>query len=129
MATSTIKSTGTISKATGKYTTAQWTTGTNTCVWTAPQSGMYIVWMSFTLNDVRVENRRTYKQLQMRGTAIGQVGSTLYYDTSSPDDVPFVQRIISQPVLATEGQTVIPYVHTGTADIVYDITITAIKIA
>lgn len=129
MATGTIKASGTTSTASGQYTTAEWASGTNTCTWTAPSDGIYIVWMQFTLNAQDSANRKAYKQLQMRGTAERLLANSLYYDAAVAGDSQFVARTISQPVRAQQGQTIQPYVHTGTAGIVFDVNIVAMKIA
>ena len=119
---------GSYTSAQGKYTTASWATGTNTCTWTAPATGVYIVWMRFLLDDASATNRNTYKQFSMRGTAIRLLYDQLYYDTNGTN-VPLVTRVISQPVRATQGQTIIPYVHTDTAGVVYTVNIGALRIA
>lgn len=123
---------GSYTTASGKYTTATWAMGTNTCVWTAPADGTYIVWMFFGLDDASVANRNAYRQLQMRGTAtkpMGNfVGNGLFYDTSASAS-PFVRRTISQPVIAEAGQTIYPYVHTDVAGTVYSVFVVALRIA
>ena len=54
--------------------------------------------------------------------------NVLYYDYSVTDGA-FMERTISQPVVATAGQTIIPYVHTPTAGIVFNIAVVAMRIA
>lgn len=123
---------GSYTSASGKYTTAAWATGTNTCTWTAPADGTYIVWMFFALDDASAANRYSYKQLQMVGTAnkiLGNLaGNSLYYDATTTESA-FVQRTISQPITAIAGQTIYPYVHTSVAGIVYTVKIVALRIA
>lgn len=118
------------SVASGQYTTAQWTYGTNTCTWTAPEPGLYLVWMKYGLADPSNTNRNAYKQLQMTGTATRLLDSTLYYDAGISDGSAFASRTISQPVyVSSAGQTITPYVHTGAAGIVFDVKIIGVKIA
>lgn len=129
MATGTIKANGTTSTASGQYTTAAWASGTNTCTWTAPSDGIYIVWMQFILTVEDTANRNAYKQLQMIGTAERLLANVLYYDAEVSDNSQFVSRTISQPVRARQGQTIQPYVHTKVAGIVFNVKIIAMKIA
>ena len=128
MATSTIQAKATYSTATGTYTTAAWAEGTNTCTWTAPSDGTYIAWMTFELNDDTQANRNMYKQLQMVGSATRLLDAMLYYDGTGTAGQ-MIKRTISQPIKATAGQTVRPYVHTGVAGVVFNVKILAVKIA
>lgn len=121
---------GTVTSATGVYTTASWATGTNTCTWTAPDAGVYIVSALFYLQDPTTENRNSYKQLQITGSANRLTPSVLYFDATETVDSPMEARQVMHIVRATAaGQTVTPYVHTGAAGIAYDCVITAIRIA
>lgn len=131
MATSTIQPKATYTTVSGTVTTGAWAEGSRTVTWTAPTTGFYLIWMRYELNDSSAANRNLYRQLQMRGTATKLVDSVLYYDASAASGMtyPFTTRTISQPVYATAGQTIYPYIHTGTAGIVYNVIITAVKIA
>ena len=117
------------STASGTYTTASWAAGTNTAVWTAPSDGLYIVWMTFELQDANAENKNAYKQLQMIGSSERLVHNLLYYDGDTSANGQAIKRTICQPVRATAGQTVIPYVHTPKVGMVFTIKIVAVKIA
>lgn len=116
--------------ASGQYTTASWAYGTSTCTWTASEVGLYLVWIKYELADTSATNRNAYKQLQMSGTATRLLDSTLYYDAGISDGSAFASRTISQPVyVSSAGQTITPYVHTGTAGIVFNVKIIGVKIA
>ena len=128
MATDKLSKLGAYSTASGTYTTAAWATGTNTCTWTAPATGIYIVWVRYELQSADTATRNQYKQLQMTGTATRLLDNVLYYDTTNGTDNSFVSRTISQPVSATQGQTITPYIHTGTAGTVFNVKVTALKI-
>lgn len=119
---------GSYSTATGTYTTATWARGTNTCTWTAPSDGIYLVWMFFQLQDASSAIRVKYKQLQMIGSATRLLANMLYWDSTATEN-PFTARTISQPVRAYQGQDIIPYVHTDGAGIVFNVYIIAVKIA
>ena len=118
-------------QATGKYTTAEWTTGTNTCTWTAPRTGLYIVWMYYNLVDD--SKAKVYHQLQMQGTASRANGSVMLYQvgvTSSSSTENNYKGIASfegsKLVSAQQGQTVIPYVHCPEAGIEWNVSITGL---
>lgn len=119
---------GRIETASGTYTTAVWTYGTNTCVLNVTKPGLYIVWMFYELADSNASNRSTYKQLQIQTNGTRPFGSDVYlYDAAASS--PFVSRTISGPIQITQaGQYIRPYVHTGTADIVYNVKILAMQI-
>ena len=127
---STIEAKATYSSVTGTYTTGQWTTGTNTAIWTAPSDGLYIVWMLFALDDSTssATHRGAYKQLQINGNATKLVSVVAYWDMAE-EGSGVRTRLLSEPVLAKTGQTIYPYIHTDQANLKYNITITAIKIA
>ena len=109
--------------ATGNYTTAEWSEGTNTCTWTAPKTGLYIIWAYFILeNDT---NANIYKQIQLRGTSTRITDNRLLYQTSiTSGGVAGLQG--SMLVYATQGQTVIPYIHTPTANVAWDVKLTGL---
>lgn len=119
---------GRIETASGTYTTAVWTYGTNTCVLNVTKPGLYIVWMFYELADSNASNRSTYKQLQIQTNGTRPFGSDVYlYDAAASS--PFVSRTIYGPIQITQaGQYIRPYVHTGTADIVYNVKILAMQI-
>ena len=123
-----LTATATPPKATGTYTTAKWAAGTNTCTWTAVHNGFYIIWMYFELKDGDVSARNAYKQFQMLGTSTRLFKPALYYDTSSSNSG-FMGRTICAPVFAHAGDTVIPYIHTDVADVVYNVEIYGMTIA
>jgi hypothetical protein len=105
----------------GTYTTAVWASGTNNCVWTAPRTGLYIIFSRFDLDDD--SNAQIYKQLQLKGTATRINGDLLLYQTG-PTTATSSHLGISiftgaTLVYAQQGQTIIPYIHTPKADIVW----------
>lgn len=105
----------------GTYTTAAWATGTNTCTWTAPRTGLYIVWMHYSLQDDT--NASIYHQLHMRGTASKANGNMMLYETGNSSNAAFEG---SKLISAEQGQTIIPYVHCPTAGIVWNVYITGL---
>lgn len=119
----TISNLGTYTTATGTYTTATWSAGTNTCTWTAPKTGVYLIFARFQANDYSAA--QPYKQLQLHGTATRIMGDLAFWQDVANSS--FVEGVIvSMPVYATQGQTVIPYVHTDTANKVWNMTITGV---
>lgn len=119
----TISNLGTYTTATGTYTTASWSAGTNTCTWTAPKTGVYLIFARFQANDYSAA--QPYKQLQLKGTATRIMGDLAFWQDVANNA--FVEGvIITMPVYATQGQTVIPYVHTDTANKVWNMTITGV---
>lgn len=111
----------------GTYTTAAWGEGTATnCTWTAPRSGLYIVWARFLIEDDTKAWR--YKKLQLRGTATKLISQELVWETEgtstgSPAIVSFQGSTL---ISATQGQTIEPYIHTPVADVVWDIKIVSL---
>ena len=134
MASGTLQAKASYSTVNGQYTTASWTNGPNTCLWTAPEDGIYIVWGRFSLNNTSLENRNIYKQLQLipnGGTSL--IGNNCYYydvnGASLNNPSLFAIQTVSAPYRMTKNGTIRPYVHTGTADVVFDVMIVAVKIA
>ena len=119
----TLKNLGTYTTASGTYTTAVWSAGTNTCVWTAPKTGLYIIWANFTTED---NNSKTYKQLQLKGTATRLFADFLIYQASS-QSASLNQSLkgvkASMPVYAEQGQTIIPYIHTDYAGVTWNVSL------
>lgn len=117
-------------QATGTYTTAAWATGTNNCTWTAPRTGLYIIWARFDLNDD--EKAQIYKQLQLKGTATKIDGDLLLYQpgptsaTSNHYGIAIFES--SKLIYAEQGQTIIPYVHCPEAGIVWNVRLTGLFI-
>ena len=113
----------------GTYTTAEWGEGTATdCTWTAPRSGLYLVFAYFNNHNDSPEEAKSYKQFQLRGTATRVVANRLLYQTGSSAASASAQEAILSiqiPTLisATTGQTVVPYIFTATAGIVWDVKI------
>lgn len=116
---------------TGTYTTAKWGEGTSTVTWTAPRTGLYIIWATFVLqNDAYA---KVYKQLQLHGTATKISNQILFYEagvdsTSSTENI--YKAVVgyqgSALVYAQQGQTIIPYVHTPVAGVVWDVNLTGL---
>lgn len=127
---------GTSTVVSGTYTTAAWSAGTATdCTWTAPRDGKYIVYAYFKNHDDNNNQGKVYKQFQLRGTATKEVANPILYQvgtgsTSSTDSpnatIMGVQG--STFVTATTGQTVVPYIHTPVANIVWEVKIVGVYI-
>lgn len=120
------KETGSYTMAEGQYTTASWATGTNTCTWTAPKTGLYIVWVYYINAD---DNAcRVYKQFHAKGTATRLVSDILLYQegADSTSESPWNKiagGTFSTLVQAQAGQTIIPYVHTPVANLKWNVKI------
>lgn len=120
-------------QATGTYTTANWAPGTNNCVWTAPKTGLYIIFASFNIQNDSLSNAKVYKQFQLKGTATRLNGDVLLYQggpTESSSTVDAHKAIAtiqtSTLIYAQQGQTIIPYVHTPEAGIEWDVKLTGL---
>lgn len=118
-------------QATGTYTTAEWAPGTNNCVWTAPRTGLYIIWATFDINSDSAS--KVYKQFQFKGTATRIDGDLLFYQfgTSSSSAEESINKSIlvfttSKLIYAEEGQTIIPYIHTPEAGIEWTVKLTGL---
>lgn len=115
-------------QVTGSYTTAEWSAGTNTCIWTAPKTGLYIIFSRFDLNDDT--KAQIYKQLQLKGTANRITGDLLLYQPGSANVTSNSLGISiftgATLVYAQQGQTIIPYIHTPQADIVWNVRFTGL---
>lgn len=108
----------------GTYTTAEWSEGTATnCTWTAPRSGLYILWARFLLEDETKAWR--YKKLQLRGTATKLINQELVWEAegTSTASAAMVSFQGSTLIQANQGQTIVPYIHTPEAGVVWDIKI------
>ena len=110
-------------QATGTYTTAEWSTGTNNCTWTAPRTGLYILFSRFDLNND--SNAQIYKQIQLKGTATKVTGDLLLYQpgptTATSNQLGISIFTGATLVYAQQGQTIIPYIHTPQAGIVWNV--------
>lgn len=115
-------------QVTGTYTTASWSAGTNNCTWTAPKTGLYILFSRFDLNDD--SNAQIYKQLQLKGTASRINGDLLLYQpgptTATSSQLGIAIYTGATLIYAQQGQTIIPYIHTPQAGIVWDIRFTGL---
>lgn len=109
--------------ATGTYITAEWSLGTNNCVWTAPKTGLYIIFSRFGLEDD--SNAQIYKQLQLKGTATRISGNMLLYQWGPSTATSREQGIAmfsgATLVYANQGETITPYIHTPKAGIIWNI--------
>jgi len=117
---------GDYTTAEGQYTTAAWATGTNTCVWTAPKTGLYIIWAYFIANSD--DSMKVYKQLQLKGTATRLLSDMLLYQAGpgTPDSTTqnkIAGGAFSTLVQAQAGQTIIPYIHTPVANLKWNVKI------
>ena len=114
---------GTYTWVEGTYTTAAWGEGTATnCTWTAPRTGLYIIWARFLIDDDTKAYR--YKKLQLRGTATKLISNELVWEaegTSNSSAIISYQG--STLIYATQGQTIVPYIHTPQAGIIWNIKI------
>lgn len=119
-------------QVTGTYTTAVWSAGTNTCTWTAPRTGLYILFARFDIDND--SNAKFYKQLQLKGTATRIDGDLLFYepggDASSASTENNHKAVAiftgSKLIYAEQGQTIIPYIHTPEAGIVWNVKFTGL---
>ena len=118
-------------QVTGTYITAVWAEGTNNCVWTAPRTGLYIIWARFDINGDAAA--KVYKQLQLKGTATRIDGDLLFYQmgptsSSSTDTNKQAIQIFtgSKLIYAQQGQTIIPYVHAPEAGIEWTVRLTGL---
>lgn len=115
-------------RVSGTYTTAVWSEGTNNCIWTAPKTGLYIIFGRFDLVDD--SKAQIYKQLQLKGTANRINGDLLLYQPGPSTATSNYQGIAifagSMLVYAQQGQTIIPYIHTPQAGIEWNVTLTGL---
>ena len=118
-------------QANGTYTTAAWAAGTNTCTWTAPRTGLYLIFARFT--NESDSQAKVYKQFQLKGTATRITGDVFFYQngtssSSSSDSANAAVKGFQGCVLvsATQGQTIIPYVHTPQAEIEWTVNLTGL---
>lgn len=114
---------GSYTTATGTYTTASWSAGTNTCTWTAPKTGVYLMFAKFMANTY--SDAQPYKQLQIQGTATRLAGDLFFFQEAAQSS--YVEGLMGcLPVYATQGQTIIPYIHTDIAGKKWNITLTGV---
>lgn len=119
---------GDITTASGKVTTGQWKEGANTCIWQAPAPGTYIILMVY---EYISGTKQDYIQLHMRGNGtFGGAGAStgVFYYTENAGKNFNVCEIVGVSKFTAAGQIVYPYIHTGTAGIVYNVKITAVRI-
>lgn len=108
----TLDNLGTYTEASGTYTTAVWADGSNTCIWTAPKTGFYLMFALFQTSSWQAGTK--YKQFQLHGTATRLLSNLLLFQADGSSG--YIQGITGcTPVYATQGQTIIPYIHTDTA--------------
>lgn len=124
---------GSFTTATGVYTTARWVDGENTCIWTAPKAGNYIVYIYFYPQEDA--SARIYKQFQLKGTTTRPLGNMLFYQHSTNEistaasDKTVVGGVFSTPVIATSArQTIYPYIHSPVAGLKWNVTIVGIYV-
>lgn len=125
---------GTVTTASGIYTTAEWVIGTNTAVLTLPSDGNYILLMTYELQNPTDETCSMYAQMQIRANrAILPFGKTNF--------VSFYHRGITQgydsriayegvcvAINAKKGDTIMPYVHTDKSNVAFNVNIIAMRV-
>ena len=125
---------GTVTTASGIYTTAEWAVGTNTAVLTLPSDGNYILLTTYELQNPTDETCSMYAQMQIRANrAILPFGKTNF--------VSFYHRGITQgydsriayegvcvAINAKKGDTIIPYVHTDKSNVAFNVNIIAMRV-
>ena len=125
---------GTVTTASGIYTTAEWAVGTNTAVLTLPSDGNYILLMTYELQNPTDETCSMYAQMQITANrAILPFGKTNF--------VSFYHRGITQgydsriayegvcvAINAKKGDTIIPYVHTDKSNVAFNVNIIAMRV-
>ena len=125
---------GTVTTASGIYTTAEWAVGTNTAVLTLPSDGNYILLMTYELQNPTDETCSMYVQMQITANrAILPFGKTNF--------VSFYHRGITQgydsriayegvcvAINAKKGDTIIPYVHTDKSNVAFNVNIIAMRV-
>lgn len=125
---------GTVTTASGIYTTAEWAVGTNTAVLTLPSDGNYILLMTYELQNPTDETCSMYAQMQIcANRAILPFGKTNF--------VSFYHRGITQgydsriayegvcvAINAKKGDIIIPYVHTDKSNVAFNVNIIAMRV-
>ena len=125
---------GTVVTATGVYTTASWTTGTNTAVLTLPSAGNYIVVMGYELKNPTAETRSMYVQTQIRASRSilpfnrnGWVG-WYFGDQTAGYDSRIKYENTTFVINAQSGDKIYPYIHTSVAGAEFNVDICAMII-
>lgn len=125
---------GTVTTATGIYTTAEWAAGTNTAVLTLPSDGNYILLMTYELQNPTAETRSMYAQMQIRANrAILPFGRTsfvswYYGDITQGYDSRIAYESVCFAINAKKGDTITPYVHTSKSNVAFNVNIIAMRV-
>lgn len=125
---------GTVTTATGIYTTAEWAAGTNTAVLTLPSDGNYILLMTYELQNPTAETRSMYAQMQIKANrAILPFGRTsfvswYYGDITQGYDSRIAYESVCFAINAKKGDTITPYVHTSKSNVAFNVNIIAMRV-
>lgn len=125
---------GTVTTATGIYTTAEWAAGTNTAVLTLPSDGNYILLMTYELQNPTAETRSMYAQMQIQANrAILPFGrrsfvSWYYGDITQGYDSRIAYESVCFAINAKKGDTITPYVHTSKSNVAFNVNIIAMRV-
>lgn len=125
---------GTVTTATGIYTTAEWAAGTNTAVLTLPSDGNYILLMTYELQNPTAETRSMYAQMQIQANrAILPFGRTsfvswYYGDITQGYDSRIAYESVCFAINAKKGDTITPYVHTSKSNVAFNVDIIAMRV-
>lgn len=118
---------GSVSTASGTYTTASWATGTNTCTWAAPADGTYIIWENFSYISGKVLKYVAFRFNTASGA--NQILNTkdLMFQNTTVEGIS-LGTTISAPFICSAGATITPYIHTDIAGTVFNVKIAAMRI-
>lgn len=125
---------GTVTTATGIYTTAEWAPGTNTAVLTLPSDGNYILLMTYELQNPTTETCSMYAQMQIKANrAILPFGRTnfvswYYRDTTQGYDSRIAYESVCFAINAKKGDTITPYIHTNKLNVAFNVNIIAMRV-
>lgn len=125
---------GTVTTASGIYTTAEWAVGTNTAVLTLPSDGNYILLMTYELQNPTDETCSMYAQMQIQANrAILPFGRTnfvswYYGDITQGYDSRIAYESVCFAINAKKGDTITPYVHTSKSNVAFNVNIIAMRV-
>lgn len=125
---------GTVTTASGIYTTAKWAYGTNTAVLTLPSDGNYILIMTYELQNPTAETCSMYVQTQISASrAILPFGKTSFVtcyhgNLTQGYDSRIAYEGVCVAINAKKGDTIKPYIHTSTENVAFDVNIIAMRV-
>lgn len=125
---------GTVTTASGIYTTAEWAVGTNTAVLTLPSDGNYILLMTYELQTPTDETCSMYAQMQIRANRailpFGKTNFVSFYHKGITQgyDSRIAYEGVCVAINAKKGDTIIPYVHTDKSNVAFNVNIIAMRV-